>query len=172
MRKMLTAGVLLALIPAMLPATTFAATKIQPGLWDNTVTVNLGEGMPQIPPAVREQMKQMGMQIPGVEPTTHQTCITPEQAARETIPNISDEESGCKVAEQKREGDRFTANIVCDGRMKGQGTMTTTLNSSKSYTGKMAFKGTSAEGMPLNMSSEAVGTWKSADCGSVQPYKE
>lgn len=168
MRYVLMAGVMLATIPAA----TFAATKIQPGLWDNTVTVNLGEGMPQIPPAVREQMKQMGMQIPGIEPVTHQTCITPEQAARETIPNISDAESGCKVAGQKREGDRFTADVVCDGRMKGKGTVTTTLSGSKSYTGKMVFSGTSAEGMPLNMSSEAVGTWKSADCGSVQPYKE
>lgn len=168
MRKMLIAGVLL----ATLPAATFAATRIQAGLWDNTVTVNLGEGMPQIPPAVREQMKQMGMKIPGVEPVTHQTCITPEQAARETLPNISDAESGCKVADQKREGDRFTANVVCDGRMKGRGTVTSTLSGPKSYTGRMVFSGTSAEGMPLNMSSEAVGTWKSADCGSVQPYKE
>lgn len=167
MRSVLMAGAMLVMVPAAM-----AATKIQPGLWDNTVTVNLGEGMPQIPPAVREQMKQMGMKIPGIEPVTHQTCITPEQAARDSIPNISDADSGCKVAGQKRVGDSFSADIVCDGRMKGKGTMTTTLKGSKSYTGKMAFNGSSAEGMPLNMTSEAVGTWKSADCGTVQPYQE
>lgn len=166
-RMMLMAGAMLVMVP-----TAFAATKIQPGLWDNTVTVNLGEGMPQIPPAVREQMKQMGMKIPGVEPVVHQTCITPEQAARDTMPNFSDADSGCKIANQKREGDRYTADIVCNGRMKGSGTVTNTLNGPKSYTGKMAFKGTSEQGMPMNMSSEAIGTWKSADCGTVQPYQE
>lgn len=168
MHKMLIAMAMI----ATLPMSALAATKLQPGLWETTVLMNLGEGMPQVPPEMRAQMKQMGLDIPGVDPITHRVCITPEQAARETMPNVNDPESGCRMVGSKRDGDRFTADLVCDGRMKGKGNMTMTLNGPKAHTGRMAFKGTSEEGMPLDMSSEVNGKWLAAECGQVQPYKE
>lgn len=85
------------LLAACLATSTLAgaAETQKPGLWSTTVKINMGQSMPQIDPAMIEQMKAMGIELPFVKPITREICLTPEQVARGTLPEVSDPQSGC-----------------------------------------------------------------------------
>ena len=151
-----------------LPA--LSADKIKPGLWDVTVDMNLGANAPPIPPGALEQMQQMGLEVPFAQPITRQTCITPEQAAQDKIPAVTDAQSGCSVTNSKRSGNNYSAEMVCNGQMQGKGSMNMTLQDPKHYSGTMKFQGAGPGGMPIDMTSTAKGTWVSADCGGVAAF--
>lgn len=147
------------------PSVAFAA---KPGLWSSTVTVNLGGGMPSIPPEQMAQMKAMGIQIPNMAaPMTSQYCLSPQEAAGNRPRMGKDMESSCKTENVKTVGRTTSADLVCTGEMNGRGHMETTYASEERYSGRMTFKGT-AGGRPMNMTNTFEGRFVSADCGSVR----
>ena len=147
-----------------------AATEQKPGLWSNTIKIDMGQGMPQIDPAMLEQMEQMGIEIPIAKPMTQQVCLTPEQVKKNALPDVTDADSGCTSRNVKRQGDRITGDLECNGQIVGKGNLQMTLASAESYSGSTSFKGATREGIPVNMLTEFSGRWLSADCGQVQPY--
>lgn len=156
---------------AALPLSARADIKQKPGLWEGSVQMDLGSVMANLPPETAEQMKAMGIELPTAAPIRTQFCLTPEQAAQNVVPQVSDPQSGCKVTDSKRSGDTLTASVQCDGAMKGNGGMEVKLQSPESYSGLMKFSGMSDQGLPLNMTNEFSGKWMSASCGSVQPMR-
>lgn len=151
---------------------SWSATKMKPGLWEFTSKVDLGQQiqMPQLTPEIRAQMEALGVQIPTTSAVTNQECITPEQAAKETIPDFNDPESGCKVHNSKRKGDTVTADMVCTGQTKAQGNMTFNILSPERVEGLVVFSGES-QGFQAAGNSKSTGRWVSSDCGNVQPRK-
>lgn len=153
------------------PMSLQADVRQKAGLWENTIKVNLGGGMPAIPPEAMAQMEQMGLELPFAKPITNRVCLTPEQAAQYTLPDVTDPDSGCSVLNSKRSGDTLSADMRCDGTLKGEGRMEMTLASAESYTGAMQFSGMADGGMPMDMTSDFSGKWLSADCGDVAPMQ-
>ena len=47
------------------PMSLQADVRQKAGLWENTIKVNLGGGMPAIPPEAMAQMEQMGLELQG-----------------------------------------------------------------------------------------------------------
>ena len=66
------------------------------------------------------------MQITGIPvtlpPVSTKICISPQDAENDTPKNFS-EDSGCKTSNLKRDAKSVTADVTCDGRMKGTGTL-------------------------------------------------
>jgi hypothetical protein len=156
----------------MVSAPLSAADQQKAGLWETTVTVKFGAGAPQIPPEAMAQMKKMGIKIPGVEPIVQKVCITPEQALQDKIPNGTNPDSGCEVKNSKRDGNRFTADMVCSGHMKGEGNMVMTLENSEHYNGNVKFKGVGADGRQVETATEISGRWLGTDCQGIAPYNK
>lgn len=155
-----------------LPLSGGAAIAQRPGLW--TLTVAISQGLPEIDPRMIEQMEMMGLEVPGpvaLEPTTYQICLTPEQVAKDRLPDIHDEGTGCTARNLIREGDRATGNLQCDGRLRGGGKAQVTLTGPQSFAGSASFEGSSQEGLPLSATGALSGKWLSENCGNVRPYE-
>ena len=136
------------------------------GLWSVTVTVHMS-GMPQIPPAERAKMKQMGIKIPGSDNTlTTKHCMTEAEVKADSFKAMQRRNKHCKVTNQKIEGQRMTADMVCTGEMQGQGHIAVTYHNAEHYTGRMTFTGTT-HGHQTNVTDTFEGHWLSADCGNV-----
>lgn len=140
------------------------------GLWEATTTMNMGGAMPQMSPEQLEKMKEMGMKMPMMSPTTVvKYCVTPEMAAKDTPPNEA-EKQGCKMTNMKKSGSGMSADMVCDGEFKGTGHIDASYSGDSSYTTRISMKGTSARSpMPMDMTMNSSGKWLGADCGSVKP---
>jgi hypothetical protein len=63
----------------------------------------------------------------------------------------------------------MTTETVCNGRMKGKGTMKITYTGNTAYAGAYDFDGM-VEGNATRMSTTFKGQWIKADCGDVKPY--
>lgn len=165
-RSLITAAVLLGF-----PLAAVADIKQKPGLWEGSVKMDLSSVMANLPPETAEQMKAMGIELPTGTAIKTQFCLTPEQATKNVVPQVSDPQSGCHVVDSKRSGDTLTANVQCDGAMKGTGSMDVKLLTAESYTGSMKFTGQSDQGIPLDLTNEFSGKWVSANCGAVEPMQ-
>jgi len=170
-------AIILACSLTTLPLLAHADAKTRkPGLWEVTTTMKFDEGGPQIPPQQLEQMKAMGIKIPGMggDPIVMKQCLTQEQAEKEQAPHATDNKSGCKTSDFKRSGGKFSAKMTCDGNMKGEGEMEGSYSSAgDAYQGTWKFAGTeTGHGKPhdVKMSSQYSGKWLGADCGDVKPF--
>ncbi|HKY92365.1 MAG TPA: DUF3617 domain-containing protein [Nevskiaceae bacterium] len=158
------------LLLAACPLAVSAEIAQQPGLWEVTITIHPGEGMPDLPPEALLLMEQAGLQNP-FKPFSREVCVTPDQVAKGAVPAFQDEDSGCAVTNGQRKGDVITADFACNGDIKGKGDLKTTLTSPTSYVGDTRFAGSGADGMVLNMTSDFRGKWLAASCGRVQPIR-
>ena len=152
----------------VLPAAALAGSHRKPGLWKITTTSHIsGVQMPKLTPQQMAQMKAMGVHLPIGNTNTVQHCVTPSEAKASAPPHFSRADSGCKTTNVRTVGHTMSADMVCKGKMKGQGHVKMTYESSKHYTGEMTFKGTRG-GRPVEMRNRYEGTWISADCGNVR----
>lgn len=158
------------LVLAAVPLAASADIAQQPGLWEVTVTIQQGSQMPQLPPEAIELMKQAGLQNPFGTPIVRDICVTPEQVRKDAVPNFNDADSGCAVTNGKRTKDTLTADLVCDGQLHGKGDIAMTLSSPTAYTGTSRFKGTSADGIDVDMDTTIAGRFLASSCGSVKPF--
>lgn len=162
---------ILAAALCMLPASVPAAVQLKPGLW--SLSVQMAQDM-ELDPELVEQMRQMGLQIPQrvtPQPNVYDLCITPQQASAQRLPDIHDEATGCAGRNLLRNGDRASGDLSCDGALVGGGKVQVLLTGPGSFTGQALFRGSSQEGLPLDLRGNLAGSWQSADCGNVQPVQ-
>lgn len=159
-----------ALAACLVPVAALAGQG-KAGLWEISTQINMGAAMPEIPPEQMEMMKKMGIKMPGPggDPIVIKQCITKEQAERDEPPKVQKDDSGCKTANVNKSSKGMTADMVCDGRMKGKGTVKVNYHGSDQYSGTWSFKGRDEGGSDVQMSSEFSGKWLGADCGNVKP---
>jgi hypothetical protein len=160
---------------ATLPLSASAYNHGKPGLWQTTVQMNFAKGgpppMPALSPQVLAMMKQMGREPPPdmTKPMTSKFCLTPEQANADKPP-APQQQGNCQMENLKRDGHTFTADMVCDGAMKGTGHMSVSYDNEEHYTGSVHFTGTNPRTGDIDMTNEFSGQWLGADCGSVKPF--
>jgi hypothetical protein len=140
------------------------AGHLKPGMWKVTTVLDLGAAAPKIPPEQLARMQSMGIKMPapGQDITTQQ-CVTPDMAARDAPPQMGRNDSGCTSQNEKVSASSMSADLVCGGTMKGQGSMQMTYADPDHYTGLFTFKGTSA-GRPVDLKSTFTGERVSGDC--------
>lgn len=161
----------------VLPPLAFAALLALPpgalaapgraGLWEVSTTLNFGIGGLQVDAAQAEQLRQMGLALPGLgKPYVARQCITPEQAAANGLPWPQTGDSGCALRNVRGSGAVWNADIACSGTLQGQGTMVARFDGPERFSGHWTFRGSSAE-VPteVEMSNPFSGRWLGPDCG-------
>ena len=138
------------------------------GLWN--VSTNMGMATVQIPPEALARMKAMGMKMPMGQTFTSQICMTQAEVNSDALPAVSRKESGCTNKIISQTASSMTAQMVCNGDMKGTGQMQISYSGAEHYAGSYSFKG-SMNGHPADMNSNFKGDWVKADCGAVKPYR-
>jgi hypothetical protein len=145
------------------------------GLWNQTLIMDLsGMGMPQMPqmtPEMLAQMQAAGVQMPNMDysqprTTTSQYCVTPEESANMSAPDLENDD--CVQENLQVTATGMSLDLVCTGDMNGTGRIEYVFDSDTHYMGTMTFAGT-MDGRPANMNNTMEGNWASADCGNVAP---
>lgn len=169
MNKLLLLGASAALV---LPLAVSAAGHRKPGLWETTMSMKYTKGGPQIPPEQLAKMQQMGIKMPGMsnEPTTVQSCVTPEQAAADFKPDTA--RGDCTMENQKWSGDTFSGDMVChtrEGDMRSH--FSGTASGDTAFTGSSTMEGSNPHmGGDFAMEQHFSSKWLGADCGTVKPF--
>lgn len=101
----------IALAAALAAASGALAQAVQPGEWTLTTTIQAFEAK-GLPPGMAEAMKQ---------PTTSETCVTPEKAAK-GFQNAMDK-SDCPTKSMTLNGGVLDAQAVCKAASGGTRTM-------------------------------------------------
>lgn len=158
---------LLAFVLVLTSAGLALAGHGKAGLWN--VSTTLGMANVQIPPEALAQMKAMGMKMPGGQTVNSQICMTQAQVDSDTTPEMQRNDTGCTSKITSRTTAAVTADMVCNGQMKGTGRMQVSYSGDSHYEGSYDFKGT-MEGRPVETSSSFKGDWVKADCGAVKPF--
>jgi hypothetical protein len=136
------------------------------GLWNTSSTTNMALAMP---PDVAAKMKAMGMAMPKARTFTSQMCMSQAEVDSSAPPHIDQGATGCVTKLLSATASSMTAQMTCNGRMKGTGHMKISYRGAEHYEGSYDFKGT-VEGNPTSMTTTFKGDWVKADCGSVKPY--
>ncbi len=136
------------------------------GLWNVSTTIN--SASMQMPPEVMEKMKAMGMKMGG-QTMASQICMTAEQVKADAPPSMPENQMGCTSNITSNSGAAVTAEIVCNGRMKGRGMTRISWSGDSHYEGSYSFKG-DIQGHATESSSSFKGDWVKADCGTVKPF--
>jgi hypothetical protein len=161
------------------------AQKIAPGLWENTMTMKPGnsqmdaamarmqEEMARMTPEQRKMMEDMmarqgaGVSVAPGGAIAVRVCITPEQAARDEVPQP---DSHCKQTSKERSGNTVRFKFVCTGERAGTGEGEYTFINDKTHKGRVVIN-TTARGKPERMEMEHSGRWLAAACGDVKPLQ-
>lgn len=161
-----------------------AQQKMRPGLWEHSMSMKTQSGqmeaalaqaqkaMANMPPAQRKQMEQMmAAQGLGISsgPQGHilKVCITPEQAARDNLP----QQDGCTQKVQRVDANTMKVSFQCKGEQgdaptSGEGTVS--FQSDRAYTGQFKIKST-VNSKPEQIDMAQKGQWLSDDCGAIKP---
>jgi hypothetical protein len=96
----------------------------------------------------------------GSKPNTLQACITPEQAARDELPQQSEQ---CTQLQSQRSGNTVKVQFKCQTNPPASGTGEFTLISPTRYSGKSQID-TVLQGQPQQVTVLLAGRWLAADC--------
>jgi hypothetical protein len=140
------------------------AEHLKPGMWKVTTAVDFGVVATQVPADQLARLQSLGIRLPSApQGITTQQCLTREQSLRDIPPHIGPNDSGCASKNEKASGARMSADLVCTGRMAGQGTVQLTHTDEGHYSGSLTFKGM-IDGHPVDLTSKIDGEWLSKDC--------
>ncbi len=160
-----------------------AQTKMLPGLWEHSFTVQdnggqmsgamkqMQEQMAKMTPAQRAQMEQMmggkGMSMGAGSggATAVKMCMTQAQIDLNEGPPP---EKNCTNQITQRSGNTIKVKFSCTGDHPATGEGEMTILSPTSYKGKSSVN-TVMNGKPERMNMEQSGKWLSADCGNIKP---
>ncbi|MDO9403073.1 MAG: DUF3617 domain-containing protein [Polaromonas sp.] len=159
-----------------------AQTKMQPGLWEHSVTMQdngqmaaamqaMQAQLAAMPPAQRKQMEQMmagkGVSMaPGAGGATNiRMCMTQAQIDMNEVPQG---DRNCSQQAVQRSGNTMKMKFSCTGNPPSSGESEVTVLSPTAYTGKSVIT-TSVSGKPERMTMDQKGKWLSADCGNIKP---
>jgi len=107
--------------------------------------------------------------MPAAKPVTVQMCMSQAEVDSDNPPQMDRQTTGCDTRIVKRTANAMTASMVCNGNLKGTGSMQITYEGAERYAGSYSFKGTTA-GQATNVTTRFRGQWLKADCGNVKPY--
>lgn len=172
MTKRKSALCILALLPGLSPVALAGPGKA--GLWEVRTSLNFSAGGFQISPEQIEQMRQFGLDVPGLDkPFVARQCITPEQAARDELPRPQAGDSGCALQNVRHNGNLWNADIACSGSLQGRGNLAARFESDQRFAGTWRFTGRSTQ-VPtdIDMSNPFSGRWLGANCGTVAPNRD
>jgi Protein of unknown function (DUF3617) len=135
------------------------------GLWNTATTMDMSAAMP---PEAAAQMKAMGMSMPAARTFSSQVCMSQADVDSDKAPPVGADDSGCTTRVTSQTASSMSAQMVCDGKMKGTGQMQIAYAGADHYSGSFSFQGT-MEGQPSKSSSTFKGDWVKADCGGIKP---
>ncbi|RZI40855.1 DUF3617 domain-containing protein [Herbaspirillum sp. HC18] len=162
------------LMCSLLSATAWAGPQMKPGLWEMTMKSDAMKNMnmPRLPPEQVEQMRKMGVEIPHMQDggMVTRVCMTKQMLEGNQVPGMEKNEAGCQTKNMQQSGGSYSADIVCNGDMKGEGKIKGTFSGDTGFTSTYDFKGT-MHGQPVSQRHESSGKWLGADCGSFAPAK-
>lgn len=175
-------------LPLLMAGTSATAQtpRMKPGLWEIRNQMQGGSGamsaeiaqqmaeaqrqLQALPPEQRRQMEEMmkaqglgGLSV-GPQGTSLRLCVTPEQAARDELPQA---EPGC-TQEVQRRGKVWHYRFSCQGNPPASGEGEYTLTSPTAASGRMRLR-TVVDGQPQTMDVTTTSTWLGSDCGGVKP---
>jgi hypothetical protein len=129
-----------------------AAQSRKPGLWTMTITLSNAAA-----PAGASG-----------HPTTYSADVCITQALIDKygapLPHIN---GSCHITRLDKKANSVSADMVCSGATVGKATMQSSWTADRA-TGSVHFVGTAPK--PADWTSNSTSVFKSADCGSVQPY--
>ena len=143
----------------------WAQAARKPGLWEMTTTMTFQQS--PMPP---------GMQAPPGSPfaggpRTMQVCLTQAMIDKYGAP-MPAARGDCQITNVVLNATGMTANLVCNGRTTGTGTVQSDWSVPDHAKGKVHFIGTMQAGpnsKPIEWTSESTSIYKGPDCGTVQP---
>ena len=143
-----------------------AQARQKPGLWEMTTKMNWVQSpFPNIP-----GMPNMAAQMSA--PHTVQVCITKEMIDKYGGPMPQSRNNECKAENVKMGANSMTADWVCNGSMKGKGTVESSWTDENHSTSKVHFTGAMQMGpdaKTVEYIMEATSVFKGDNCGSVKP---
>ena len=143
----------------------FAQGRQKPGLWEITskMTWQQSPFPPNTPAAATAAMSG---------PHTAQICVTKEMIDKYGGPLPQSRNNECRAENVKMSAHGMTADWVCNGSMKGKGTVESSWTDEDHVTSKVHFTGAMQMGpqsKDVEWTSDSTSTYKGADCGSVKP---
>jgi len=187
MKRPSLAAFIVVTVAALLAGAPAQAQKLAPGLWEHSMTMKssdprMNEGMARMqkelaamPPEQRQQMEAMmaaqGMNLgmaagAGGPAIVAKVCLTPEQAARDEMPALS--EGDCKQTSMQRSGNTLRMKFACTGKRQATGEGEYTLDGPKAHRGRTMID-TQEGGKTVRMEMNHTGRWLAGDCGAVKP---
>lgn len=146
---------------------SFAQGRQKPGLWETTTRMT----WQQSPfPANMPGMPNMASAMNG--PHTIQVCVTKDMIDKYGGPLPQSRNNECQAQNVKLSANEMTADWVCNGSMKGKGTVQSSWADEDHVTSKVHFAGTMQMGpdaKPVEWTSDSTSNFKGADCGNVKP---
>ena len=145
----------------------FAQGRQKPGLWNVTTAMTwqqspFPDDMPGNPVAAMSQ------------PHTTQVCVTKDMIDRYGGPLPQSRNNECQAQNVKMAANGMTADWLCNGAMKGKGTVTSTWTDENHIATKVHFTGTMQLGPQLKQvefTTDMTSIYKTADCGEVKPVE-
>jgi hypothetical protein len=164
------------------PAAAQSSFKLQPGLWEQTMTMKTASGemeatmaqmqqqMASMPPEQRKMIEDMmakqgvGM---GGRSNAIRLCVSAEQAERGDLPQ---HDGNCKQELLERTGSTMRYRFSCSGANPTSGEGEYTMTSPTAYNGRASVV-TQVKGKPEKVDMTQTGHWIGADCGALKPLK-
>jgi hypothetical protein len=164
------------------PAAAQPAFKLQPGLWEQSMTMKTASG------EMEAKMAQMRQQLAGMPPEQRKMiedmmakqgvgmsagsnairiCVSAEQAERGEMPQ---HDGHCKHEYLERTGTTVRYRFSCTSTPPTSGEGEYTMTSPKAYNGRSSVV-TQISGRPEKIDMTQTGQWLGADCGTIKPLK-
>jgi len=137
----------------------------KPGLWEVTAKMTW-----QKSPFPADMPGNLASAMSG--PRTSQMCVTQDMIDKYGGPLPASRNNECQAQNVKMSASGMTADWVCNGSMKGKGTVESSWTDENHVTTKVHFSGTMQMGPqanPVEFTNDVSSTYKGPDCGSVKP---
>ena len=149
-----------------------AAPPLRLGLWEVQTTTTLASAIPlQVPRAQAEQMRRLGIPVPGQPSSrTNQTCLTAQSFDRLGMPA---NEKSCHRENVHLDSHGLSADIVCDGgAISGHGRVQLVFDDDTHVHGTGTLKGSASAAPGITGADVSLqGHWLAAQCGAVKPLQ-
>ena len=135
------------------------------GTWEMTTQMSGMPPMPNmanLPPEAQAQMKAHGVMMHGAGGMTSRFCMTAEQVNNDKPPMTH--HGDCQAQNIKIKGNSFSADVVCNGRMKGKGHTDMTFDSPEHFSGHQTMMMTMEDGQTMSHDMTMDAHWVSPTC--------
>jgi Protein of unknown function (DUF3617) len=160
-------------ITAAARAQTPTPPPVKMGLWETSVTTQMG-GMQQLPPDVVAQLQAMGRPVPGAPHTiVTQSCLTRDQWQKDMDKMNQPRSTDCEVTNRQTGAGKYSFDISCKsqhgGTMNGHWEIQYVDEEHTHGSGRMANDQAGPSGQSFSMQTTIDSHFLSSDCGDIQP---